>query len=69
MTKKGFLIVNEFKEREAQPDFKGRLKIGSVEYDLAGWDCNSAKTGKAYISLVASIRGRQSVQETMERDK
>lgn len=34
----GILFTNGRKERDNQPDFKGRCTIGGVEYWVSGWE-------------------------------
>lgn len=46
----GVLFINQ-KSNDRQPDFKGNITIGGVEYRVAGWKKQSA-SGKNYISLV-----------------
>ena len=63
---KGYLFVNENKEHDKQPDFTGTITIGATEYRLGGWDSVS-KSGKNYISIIATHKNKQSVQEKIER--
>ena len=44
----GVLFINQ-KSNDRQPDFKGNVTIGGVEYKVAGWKKQSA-SGKNYIS-------------------
>lgn len=46
----GALFNNDNKEREAQPDFTGNVKIGGKVWRLAGWNTES-RAGTPYISL------------------
>ena len=45
----GFLGKNDYKEKENQPDYKGKVTVESIDYDIAGWI--REKKGRKYISL------------------
>lgn len=47
---RGVLFINDKKENEKQPDWKGRIDIDGTEYWLSGW-IKKTKDGKSYISL------------------
>ena len=50
----GALFVNDYKEKDNQPDYKGtmELTIGGedIEFKMAGWKKQS-KNGKTFISM------------------
>ena len=48
----GSLFVNDRKEKENQPDYKGSMKVGGVEYWISGWKKTS--NGKDWISFAYS---------------
>jgi len=50
-TNRGTLFRNEYKEKEKQPDYKGKLNVEGTDWELAGWKKSSAKTGKSFISI------------------
>lgn len=49
---KGIFFKNNFKEKDSQPDYKGKLNVEGKDFDLAGWIRDGAK-GK-FISLSIS---------------
>tara|TARA_R100000388_G_scaffold75482_1_gene54769 strand:+ start:265 stop:600 length:336 start_codon:yes stop_codon:yes gene_type:complete len=51
--KEGSLFENAYKTKENQPDFKGKLMFGGIEYDLAGWK-NKTKNGDPYTKVKIS---------------
>ena len=65
---KGFLIVNEYKENDKHPDFIGTVRIGAADYRLAGWDSTS-KSGKSYIRIEATLKGKASIQDAIDKEK
>ena len=56
----GSLFVNDRKEASQQPDYKGSLMVGGVEYWISGWKKSSKDGTKKYLSLSA----RPKVQKT-----
>ena len=46
----GALFINDRKEKETHPDFKGKATIKGVDYYISAWD-NVSKAGKSYLSL------------------
>ena len=42
---KGILFPNSYKEKENQPDMKGKLNVGGTEYKVAAW-YNETEKGK-----------------------
>jgi len=46
----GALFVNDRKEKETHPDYKGNALVEGVEYWLSGWK-NQTKDGKVYLSI------------------
>jgi uncharacterized protein (DUF736 family) len=51
----GVLFLNEKKESDTHPDFKGNATIDGVEYWLSSWK-NKSKDGKPYISIKLSAK-------------
>lgn len=49
-TNRGVLFVNDRKETDKQPDYKGSINIGGKEFWLSGWKHTSA-AGNTYLSL------------------
>ena len=48
----GSLFKNEERETEQQPNYRGSLTIGGVQYWLSAW-LKESKGGKKYMSLSA----------------
>jgi len=46
----GALFVNDRKENERQPDYKGDAKVDGVDYWLSGWK-KQTKNGDTFLSL------------------
>lgn len=42
-TNRGALFINDRKQTDKHPDWKGSLNVGGVEYWISGWDRQSAK--------------------------
>lgn len=60
----GTLFPNN-KKADTHPDYKGKIKVGEVEYDLAGW---IKKTDKGqFLSLKISEPFQPSPQSTTEK--
>ena len=49
----GYLGKNDYKEKDSQPDYKGKCTVKTVEYDIGGWI--KEKKGRKYISLSFNI--------------
>lgn len=45
------LFVNEYKEKDTQPDYKGKGTVNGTEYKAAGWKKVGGKTNATYISI------------------
>jgi hypothetical protein len=45
----GALFTNDRKQKDAEPDYRGNVRIGGVLYRLAGWRRDS--NGKRWLSL------------------
>jgi len=50
---RGFIGKNDYKEKENQPDYTGRLTINGEEYRLSGW--SREKEGRRYLSIAVSV--------------
>lgn len=46
----GSLFINDKKQTQTQPDFKGSIMVKGVEFWISGWNNTSAK-GVKYMSL------------------
>jgi uncharacterized protein (DUF736 family) len=46
----GAMFINDRKEKESHPDFKGKVNVNGIEMEIAGWKRQS-QNGKNYISL------------------
>jgi uncharacterized protein (DUF736 family) len=46
----GALFVNDRKEKDDQPDYRGNVRIGGALYRLSGWRRES-NGGKRWVSL------------------
>ena len=55
----GALFINDRKDKETQPDFKGNIIVKGVKYYISAWD-NVSKTGDAYLSLALTEVDQQS---------
>ena len=47
---RGVLFINDRKNNERQPDYRGKIQIQGVEYELAGW-LKTSKAGNQFISV------------------
>ncbi len=61
----GTLFPNTKKTADNQPDYKGKIKVGEQEYDIAGWLKDGAN-GK-FLSLKISEPFQPSPQNTSEK--
>ncbi len=52
-TNRGALFKNDRKEKETQPDYKGSLNVGGVDYWVSSWLATS-KAGAKYMSLAVT---------------
>lgn len=60
-TNTGALFSNK-KTKDTQPDYKGKVNINGVDYDLAGWLKESEKAGK-YLQLKVSEQFKKEEQQ------
>lgn len=44
-TNKGIMFPNQYKEKDSQPDMKGKLNVNGTEYRVAAW-YNETDKGK-----------------------
>ncbi len=60
----GALFVNDRKEADSQPDYRGNVRIGGVLYRLSGWRRES-NGGKRWLSLAvqADQRGEKAQEQ------
>jgi hypothetical protein len=47
---RGVLFVNDRKANDRQPDYKGKIQLDGIEYELAGW-LRTSKAGNQFISV------------------
>ena len=59
----GAIFRNDKGDNDRRPDMKGWLKLGGVEYEVAGWTKHSERAGK-YLSLKIQ-EPREQVAETI----
>jgi uncharacterized protein (DUF736 family) len=57
-TNRGSLFINDRKESENHPDFKGSINIEGKDYWLSSWKKES-KDGKKYMSLSVTAKDSQ----------
>ena len=50
---RGALFKNDRKEKETQPDYKGSLNVGGVDYWISSW-LQTSKAGVKYMSLAVN---------------
>ena len=55
----GTLFVNDYKEKDSQPDYRGDCKIHDEVLSISGWKKESSN-GKIYLSLAFSVPREQS---------
>lgn len=58
----GVIFKNDYKEKDSQPDYKGRAMIDGVEKDLALW-LNESKNGSQYLSIKFSKKYVKDVEQ------
>lgn len=46
----GNLHPNKYKEKETQPDYRGKINISGVVWDISGW-LNKNKNGDKYLAV------------------
>lgn len=54
-TNRGALFKNDKKEKDTQPDYRGSLNVGGVEYWLSAW-LKESKAGKKFMSLSVTVK-------------
>jgi len=57
-TDSGAIFKNEKKTNDRQPDMRGQLNAGGVEYWVAAWR-KTSKAGKPYISIALTEKDEQ----------
>lgn len=60
----GALFVNDRKETDGQPDYRGNVRIGGVLYRLSGWKRESSG-GNRWLSL--AIQPDQRAEKAQEK--
>lgn len=65
----GALFLNERKERDSQPDFKGTVRVNNTMYWLAAWE-KVSKNGTEYMSLaLTEMEDQPDMTDPEERPK
>lgn len=54
----GAMFVNDRKEKDTHPDFKGMLNVDGKEYWLSGWNKNNDRG--PFVSLSVQPKGEKS---------
>ena len=65
-TDSGVLFKNDRKEHEAQPDYKGNLNVGGVEYWISGWIKkfkSGENVGQSFMSLAVTQKETHAPQQ------
>lgn len=57
-TNRGALFKNDRKEKETQPDYKGSLNVGGMDYWVSAW-ISTSKAGAKYMSLAVNPKEEQ----------
>lgn len=56
----GVLFRNDKKEAGSkQPDYRGKLEINGIEYELAAWIREAKGSGNKFMSLKVSVKNDQ----------
>ena len=55
----GALFKNKDKGNEKHPDYRGYVKVGDVEYDLAAWIKKPQSGGDKYMSMSVRVHDEQ----------
>ena len=61
-TNRGALFKNDRKEKETQPDYKGSLNVGGVDYWVSSW-LSMSKAGAKYMSLAVTPKEQQAASK------
>lgn len=64
-TNSGVLFTNNNKTEDKHPNYKGKININGVDYDLAGW-VKEGKNGQ-FLSLKVSAPFKPEPQNTSEK--
>lgn len=51
----GILFTNDQEGNDKRPNYKGKIQIEGVVYELAGWIRTGTSSGKKFLSLKASL--------------
>ncbi len=51
----GVLFTNDQEGNDKRPNYKGKIQIDGVKYELAGWIREANGSGKKFLSLKASL--------------
>lgn len=67
-TNKGVLFINDRKQKDSHPDFKGSLDVGGVSYWLSGWRKTTSKGETISVSIEAKDANPVMTQPTAKSD-
>lgn len=62
-TNRGSIFINDRKEQDSHPDWKGSINVNGTDYWISGWK-KSSKEGKKFISL--SVREKDQERQSSE---
>jgi len=62
-TNKGVIFKNNFKEKETQPDFKGKINIDGVEKEIALWVAEDKNGGKYFQAKIQEVWNKEEVSK------
>lgn len=66
-TNRGAAFLNNRKEKDTQPDFRGNLNVAGKDYWLSIWNANSPKTGDYFSVSVQPKEEQPSVQPAVNK--
>ena len=61
----GIIGKNDYKEKDAHPDQKGRVNVGGLWYWLAGWE--KTKNGRNFTSLAFTLMTQDEVDKMLQK--
>lgn len=62
-TNTGALFKNDKQGNDKRPDYRGKLNVGGVDYEVAAW-LKSSKAGTKYLSLSVQLPRERVVPES-----
>ena len=64
----GVLFVNNRKEKETHPDYKGSATIGGKQFWVSGWRKSSRDGNKKFLSLAFKAKEERAPVRNQQRD-